>query len=169
MEKDSIGLERVNEAARRKFDERKCVFCSHDPFSVNIETRSLKKVPNERPLCLLSRSPSSVSNSSRFIASRSAAFSDHHDFVFIWFFLQLIFIHAWDLGATDKKCYGLTDHGAELTVLSVAQYTYILLDATDIVSRLYAMKYLIMYMVGRHDNVYAFSFYKCIHESCMHL
>ncbi len=56
----------------------KCVFCSHDPFSVNIETISLKMVPNERPLCPLSRSRSSGSNSSRFIASRSAALNDHH-------------------------------------------------------------------------------------------
>ena len=64
---------------------KKCVFCSHDPFSVNIETRSLKRVPNERPLCPLSRSSSSGSNSSRFIASRSAALSDHHDFMFVLF------------------------------------------------------------------------------------
>ncbi len=99
-----IYIEWVNEAARRKC-ERKRVFCSHDPFSVNREPQSLKRVPNERSLCLLPRSLSSGSNSSRFIASRSAAFSDHHDFIFVrWVFLLMaLFRHTRDISLGRTK------------------------------------------------------------------
>ncbi len=88
-----VGLKKIQSAWNESLKplegnatRNKCVFCSHDPFSVNIETRSLKRVPNERPLCPLSRSRSSGSNSSRFIASRSAALSDHIYFMFVLFF-----------------------------------------------------------------------------------
>ena len=69
------------EAARMKSDARKCVFSSHDPISVNIEAKCSKRAPNERSLCLASRSLSSGSILSLFIAFRSLTLSDHHDFI----------------------------------------------------------------------------------------
>jgi hypothetical protein len=49
IEKDSIGI--ANESTKRSKEiatQKECVFCSHDPFSVNIEPKSLKREPNEK-------------------------------------------------------------------------------------------------------------------------
>ena len=111
MELNSNGIEWVKEAARMKCDARKCVFSSHDPISVNIEAKCSKRAPNERSLCLASRSLSLGSILGRFIVFRSLTLSDHHDFILRFVFLFRFFIHAWDPGATENKSVtnGLTD------------------------------------------------------------
>ena len=89
---------RSNEMRRKK-----CVFSSHDPISVNIEAKCSKREPKERSLCLASRSLSSGSILSLFIAFHSLGLCDPHDFILRFDFCLIFFIHAWDPGATHGK------------------------------------------------------------------